>query len=244
MAFPTTPVLDDFNRSNGAIGSNWSTPAVGSSDVAPTINTNVVIAGTSVYGSAYWNVETFGPDCEVYMTIPAAATGWSAGFLTCRAQDINTASQDEYQIQIDVSGGIDLKRTINDTQSAVLLALADVINAGDKIGMRVITQGNDNLIEIWADVGAGWVMLDDYLDVNANSTYPVIANAGYIAFALYGNSAVTRSIDDFGGGTYVPLALDEALPDADIVTTGWATAPLFSKVNDASDGTVITATAS
>jgi hypothetical protein len=34
------------------------------------------------------------------------------------------------------------------------------------------------------------------------------------------------------------------LPDADTVTTGWATAPLFSKVNDASDATVITATSS
>jgi len=34
-------------------------------------------------------------------------------------------------------------------------------------------------------------------------------------------------------------------PDADIVTTGWATAPLFSKINETSaDGTVITATAS
>jgi hypothetical protein len=34
------------------------------------------------------------------------------------------------------------------------------------------------------------------------------------------------------------------LPDADTVTTGWTTTPLFSKVNDASDATVITATSS
>lgn len=33
------------------------------------------------------------------------------------------------------------------------------------------------------------------------------------------------------------------LPDADNVTGGWATAPLFSKVNDVSDATIITATA-
>lgn len=41
-----------------------------------------------------------------------------------------------------------------------------------------------------------------------------------------------------------PYAIDEVLPDADIVTTGWSTAPLWSKVNDASDATVISATAS
>lgn len=40
------------------------------------------------------------------------------------------------------------------------------------------------------------------------------------------------------------ITLDQVLPDADITTTGWSTAPLFSKVNDASDATVITATAS
>lgn len=32
------------------------------------------------------------------------------------------------------------------------------------------------------------------------------------------------------------------LPDADTTTTGWTTTPLFSKVNDSSDATVITAT--
>jgi hypothetical protein len=34
------------------------------------------------------------------------------------------------------------------------------------------------------------------------------------------------------------------LPDADLAFGGWTTAPLFSKVNDASDATLITATAS
>lgn len=38
--------------------------------------------------------------------------------------------------------------------------------------------------------------------------------------------------------------LDSVLPDADITTTGWSTAPLFSKINDSSDATVIQATAS
>lgn len=33
-------------------------------------------------------------------------------------------------------------------------------------------------------------------------------------------------------------------PDADTVTTGWTTAPLYSKINDSSDATVIQATAS
>jgi hypothetical protein len=44
--------------------------------------------------------------------------------------------------------------------------------------------------------------------------------------------------------THSAVTLDSCLPDADVTTTGWSTAPLFSKVNDASDATVIQATAS
>lgn len=44
--------------------------------------------------------------------------------------------------------------------------------------------------------------------------------------------------------TYDTVTLDSALPDADVTTTGWTSTPLYSKVNDASDATVIQATAS
>lgn len=58
--------------------------------------------------------------------------------------------------------------------------------------------------------------------------------------------ASATAYDQTGAGTPDPgsLTLDSALPDADITTTGWSTAPLYSKLNDASDATVITATAS
>lgn len=45
-------------------------------------------------------------------------------------------------------------------------------------------------------------------------------------------------------GTLSDVTLDTALPDADVTTTGWTTTPLYSKINDASDATVIQATAS
>lgn len=42
-----------------------------------------------------------------------------------------------------------------------------------------------------------------------------------------------------------PTAVGQTLlPDADVAEGGWTTAPLFSKVNDSSDATIITATAS
>jgi len=54
---------------------------------------------------------------------------------------------------------------------------------------------------------------------------------------------------DWGSTFLDALAADgeddiDLLPDADIVTTGWTSTPLFSKINDNSDATMITATAS
>jgi hypothetical protein len=43
---------------------------------------------------------------------------------------------------------------------------------------------------------------------------------------------------------FAAAAAQTLLPDADLATAGWTTAPLFSKVNDSSDATIITATAS
>lgn len=63
------------------------------------------------------------------------------------------------------------------------------------------------------------------------------------------NSAPTAEENDYwnahtmtfkGGGA----ELDSVLPDADVITTGWTTTPLYSKINDGSDATVIQATAS
>jgi hypothetical protein len=59
-------------------------------------------------------------------------------------------------------------------------------------------------------------------------------------FGGYSNDASNHCIRAYDS----LVTLDACLPDADIVTTGWTTAPLFSKVNDSSDATVIQATAS
>jgi hypothetical protein len=40
-----------------------------------------------------------------------------------------------------------------------------------------------------------------------------------------------------------PVELESIRPDADLATTGWATTPLFSKINDQSDATFVSATA-
>ena len=71
-------------------------------------------------------------------------------------------------------------------------------------------------------------------------TWP--ASMSEYRFDVRANSGVATRF--FLDDVFIDAAtLDNCLPDADVVTTGWTTTPLFSKVNDASDATVIQATA-
>lgn len=69
------------------------------------------------------------------------------------------------------------------------------------------------------------------------------AGAGTVTFSYSASASDDWTIGGISLKPSVTLTLDNCLPDADVVTTGWSTAPLFSKVNDASDATVIQATA-
>jgi len=86
-----------------------------------------------------------------------------------------------------------------------------------------------------------------------------ISKTGFTGLRLAPKDTVAPTVDNYVGiaqyehasnppaqlvVTYTTLTLDQVNPDADIATTGWSTAPLFSKINDDSDATVIQATAS
>jgi hypothetical protein len=62
--------------------------------------------------------------------------------------------------------------------------------------------------------------------------------------AIYTSVALTQTQITNHYTANPPITYQYARPDADTTTTGWTTTPLFSKINDQSNATVITATAS
>lgn len=71
-----------------------------------------------------------------------------------------------------------------------------------------------------------------------------LTGGGADQVTLSGTSVVTGS--DPSGWTFDGAGVppQKLRPDADTTTTGWSTAPLYSKINDQSDATLITATLS
>ncbi len=201
MAFPTTPLLDDFNRADGALGSNWSTPVESGEPGTPTIFSNAMVAPGSTDASAWWNPTTFGPDTEVFGTIPSASDKSAAIYLFARTASENSSGSDNYTVVFILqSNTIEVYRNINNVGTGPILSISHTHTVGSQYGMRVSTVGADNFIEVFKD----GVSLGSTTDVGQAANVP---GPGHIGAGLFGGgSSLTRAWDNFGGGTVVTFS--------------------------------------
>lgn len=228
MAFPNSSLLDAFTRADAAsLGASWGI------DVEANYPSLAIVTNraqqAAVFKSNYWLTQ-FGADQEVWATIVALQ---SAAFmrLILRGQNLGPTAT-FYYLTIDYNGACYLDKQIAGSSSNLsTIGGAGFVAAGNKMGVQVV----GSTLKVFKDTGGG------FAQVGVDVTDATITGAGYIGMMIGNGTGGT--LDDFGGGTYTTVTLDDCLPDADVTTTGWSTAPLFSKVNDVSDATVITATA-
>lgn len=228
--FPVvTAILDNFNRAS--LGSNWS--VIGSANEQLAIDGSTRLhGGVDSYTGSYWNVANFGPDVEAFVTyIGASGLAGSNYFgLWARLQDGSDTTPDAYIAGFN-SNVLTLSKKIGGSDTALGTYAWNPDN-GDKFGISCV----GNIISAYTDEGAGWI---ERIRVKDSS----ISAAGRIALDIYDPNVDDIYLDNFGGGTIAELEFDQIRPDADTETTGWTTTPLYSKINDSSDATVIQATA-
>jgi hypothetical protein len=182
--FPTTAVLDNFNRVGPDPGASWSTLFSGESKLS--LSNQQAAAPASTYAASVWNAAGFGPNVEVYATMNT-----DAGVnLFARITNPGSASLSGYSIEFHPNlSAIYVYRIKNGVYSG---ALGGSISAsfarGARVGMAVI----GNTITAWLDTGGGWKAVGSRTDTT-------FTQAGNIAAELYGGS--NRGFDDFGGGT-------------------------------------------
>ncbi len=187
--FPTTGVVDDFNRADGGVGANWSL-TTGAGAVGTISSNRVTSDGTNITRN-YWNPSTFGPDSEVQIKVDTK--GAAGGFLTLdlRLQTPGSAAVDGYQFEADVSAGTD-PQIIGRIDNNVFTQLGATVNnefaTGDRFGFEAI----GSTLTGYRHDGVTWASLLSRTD----STYSGSGNIGWRK-----NSTNTDFLDNFGGGT-------------------------------------------
>lgn len=182
--FPTTEVLDNFNRSNGSIGANW-----GGDTGNYSINSNQLDIGST--GDIYWTDASFGVNQEVFVTLSTVDTNATEIDLVLKGQGTN---YEDGVLAVLYDPGNEIVQVWTNTPNVGWESygnnIAVIFEDGDRFGARAMADGtvevyrNDTLIAT-RDV-SGWAHADE---------------GGYIG--LWFEGASNMIVDDFGGGTVV-----------------------------------------
>ncbi|GIK75307.1 MAG: hypothetical protein BroJett021_42950 [Chloroflexota bacterium] len=186
--FPSTGVVDNFNRPDGAIGGQWSGATTGYRIVSNRLD-------VGVSEDIYWNAGLFGADQEAFITLSAIdPNGYELG-LILKAQSIGGVGAGLLDVLYDPIGrGVQIW-TYQVPQGWIQRGATIPITFvnGDQFGARVRSNGQ---VEVYRN-GA----LVATRDVSA---WPFYAGGGGIG--LWMLNASNAVLDDFGGGTVGVLA--------------------------------------
>lgn len=200
-AFPTTPILDSFNRANEdplVGGTNWGGPIFPGMDrmkiVSQAIQQSTVIAGQS--GSSFWSANIFGPGTEAYISLSTVWQNANSDFwLWICGSNENTANASGYQLYIFNNGTIWTWRLFRYDNGVATKLGADLgtqaLGNGDRVGIAVSAAG---VIQAWYKaLGSDWATFGT---TRTDTNY----TSGHIGVSK-GFVDVTSVLDDFGGGT-------------------------------------------
>lgn len=196
--FPTTGILDDFNRANGPVGSSWAGNTAGY-----TIANGRLDVGNDE--DIYWSSSSFAANQEAYVTLLSIGANSSeiglilkgqsgSGYGTGLIDVVYDPSSQRVQVwTYATSSGWRLQGT------SIPVTFAN----NDQFGARATVDGNVEIFKNGSSIG-----------VRSVSNWPYAANGGYIG--LFNLNASNAVLDNFGGGTVgaapAPTATNTPMP--------------------------------
>jgi PKD repeat protein len=191
--FPQTAILDNFNRANGGVGSNWV-----DEPTQFTITSNVVGASNNNDHYIEWNGATFGANQEAYVTISTASPTAIEQNLMLKTQG-TTWLAGHIEVSYNAPGSRVFVYTFTPPSTWQTFGTLNGVTyaAGDRFGARALSNGTVQVYRNTTLVGTVTV-----------STYAALG--GRIGLSV-GKASAAR-YDDFGGGTVNVAALAPAGP--------------------------------
>ena len=193
-SFPTTALLDNFNRTT--MGTGWSGSSGGY-----VLDSNQLVVSSG--GDIYWNSTLFGTDQEIYVTLSSIVQTSSEIDLILKSQSNGSYLSGLIEIWYSPSNHVIQVYTFTSNQGWVQRG-ADIpvtFVAGDRFGARARSNGTVEVYRNSALLGTR--------DITA---WPLYADTGYIG--MWFDTASSMRLDDFGGGTMgtAPINTPTATP--------------------------------
>ncbi len=182
--FPSTAVLDNFNRANGPIGGSWVDD-----------NSTLVIQGNTMRqtgGSAttVWSGAQFGSDQEAYITLLAVTPGAAETDLMLKVQGLTWAAG-HIEVRYEPGASRVVVSTYHPVQGWQQRGVINGVTlvAGDQFGARARPSG---VVDVYVNgVARGQV---------ATTNWPFNGSGGYLGLTITG--ATSTIFENFGGGNW------------------------------------------
>lgn len=210
MAFPSTSVLDNFNRTEDPLSTNWAA-LFSDYDQLKADGTKCVAQQDTVSNLSY-RTDVGAAELEAFYTL-SVATGSAGLFLRTQNAGQVAANVSGYYVEWE-SDHIDLYRYVGGWGSPIYTVSDHARAVGYKLGASVEGTGATVTITIYTDEGAGWVQQGQYGDTDAAR---IVASGG-IGAHIY----ATAAFDDFGGGEIGGGGISLTPATAALVLTGYA----------------------
>ena len=187
--FPSSPVLDAFDRADGPLaGPSWVDPVHALAGLA--VEDSALVQDCCEYGSPVWSGGPFGPDQEVYVTFDATTPGATEHDLVLKLQG-TTSNAAHIEVRYDDSRSLTEVSTFAPTQGWVLRgSFPYVFRAGERFGARAYANGTVDVYKNGAVIGTV-----------STGNWPFAGAGGRIGLTIDG--AYQSRLDDFGGGDAV-----------------------------------------
>jgi len=179
VSFPSTPILDTFNRANEGPppSANWASSGywIASSNNLKVVSNQCVPIFAN--GESYWSNTTFGPDSEAYCSV----TGSTESIHCVRLSNPGHGTSDGYFVDWE-GGKAFIERMDNGSATLLGALIAVAFGSGDVLGVSAVGS-SISAHRNGSSIGT-----------RTDATYNSAGFVGLLASA---------AVDDFGGGTYV-----------------------------------------
>lgn len=189
--FPTSAVLDTFNRPNGAAGTSW---AIGATTLTYRIAGNRLDA--QLGGPLVWAPASFGASQEAFVTFAAVDTRSPSQGVLLKVQTGSVPNAGAISVVYDALAQrvrVSTLRTSVPVWQPYAGIAATFVN-GDQLGARALANGTVEVYKNGTRVGT----------VTLSSSDQAFFNAKGGRIGLWTLAASAAFFDDFGGGTSVP----------------------------------------
>jgi hypothetical protein len=209
VAFPYTPLLDNFNRANGALGANWG----GQTTRFAILNNTENVTGAGL-STAHWMGATYGPNQEVFFTFDTIAANAEELGLLLKLNGANATSASMSAINVNYDrrpGQNNIQIWTHDPANGWRLRATFpgvTFNVGDQLGARTLADGTINVYRNGTLLGTASVL-------GGGNPWPVARAAGGGRIGVYMvTPANSVRVDAFGGGDVPPVFVQIASEQA------------------------------